>query len=143
MDKSEEEAIRKASKQTETTKHKIVTLGGTVIHKSGNMTGGLSAKGDKSGKLRASSDKTASKMVIHEREYEKLKKRQNEIVEELLKLEGETAAEYRAKDEEQKLETRVSDIHWKQQGFFISHDLLTFLVLLFCYPFRFVHLRVV
>jgi structural maintenance of chromosome 1 len=118
-ERSEEDAIKKASKQAEGHKYKIVTLGGTVIHKSGNMTGGASTKYDtKSGKLRSAVEKTASKTIINEREYQKLKKRRDELVEELLKLEAESAAAFRQQDEENKLSSRVSrtPVHKQQHA---------------------------
>lgn len=126
-ERDEASAIKKATqlafgsgRPIDTNKFKIVTLGGTVIHKSGNITGGASSKGDgRAGKLRSSAEKSASKAVISEREYQKLTKRRDELVEELLKVEAETAAAFRQQDEESKLSARVRDNdmcrRWKQK----------------------------
>src|SRR5687767_2904719 len=88
-DKDESYRIKKSTERAAGHKHKIVTLGGTVIHKSGNMTGGTSSKSDtKSNKLKSAVEKTAaSKQKILESEYQKLNKRKDELVEEILKLE--------------------------------------------------------
>lgn len=137
-DRGEEEAIKKATKQADASKHKIVTLGGTVIHKSGNMTGGTSTKHDaKSGKLKSASEKSASKQVINEKEYQKLVKRKDELVAELLQIEAEVANAFRQQDEENKLSARVS--HAYRQHLVMHHHQLSIfqiahLFLAFAYP---------
>lgn len=107
-ERDEAGAIKKASDQAAGHKHKIVTLGGTVIHKSGNMTGGTSTRADsKGGKLKSAAEKSASKALINEKEYQKLVKRRDELVEELLRLEEEGKQAHRQQDEEAKLAGKI------------------------------------
>jgi C4-dicarboxylate-specific signal transduction histidine kinase len=89
----------------------VITLGGTVIHKSGNLTGGTSAKGDRSSRLKAgggAGDKTASKALISEKEYARLRERQEQLVKSLIEVEAEAAQSFRAKDEEESLVSRIT-----------------------------------
>ena len=87
---------------------KVITLAGTVIHKSGNLTGGTSGKGDGSAKLRAASDKSASKTAISEKEFTKLQQRHEELTKQTIDLEAEMAMAFRQQDEEQALASKVS-----------------------------------
>jgi len=115
-DKNEDVAVKRSQDLcyghrqagAEKSKYKVITLGGTVIHKSGNLTGGTSAKGDRSSRLRAGGDKTASKTLISEKEYTRLRDRQDALVKQLLEVEAEAAQAFRTKDEEESLVSRIA-----------------------------------
>jgi chromosome segregation ATPase len=131
---SEDEAIKKAqclccggrAVGGEKPKYKVITLGGTVIHKSGNLTGGTSAKGDRSAKLRGASDKTASKTAISEKEYSRVKERYEQLLKELIDVEAEMAAAFRQQDEEAQITSKVSKIKMAREARHVPVTLFLF-----------------
>ena len=82
-----------------------------MIHKSGNLTGGTSGKGDRSAKLRGASDKSASKTAISEKEYNRVKERYDQLLKELIEIEAEMATAFRQQDEEAQLTLKVNNTH--------------------------------
>jgi hypothetical protein len=79
-----------------------------MLHRSGNLTGGATSKSDRSGKLRAASEKSASKQAISEKEYQKLSERCDALIKQLIEVEGEQISEHRFQDEQASIVTKVS-----------------------------------
>ena len=86
----------------------MITLAGTVIHKSGNMTGGSGGAADtRPAKLRAASEKSASRAQISEKEFAKLQARKEELTKQVVEIEAEEAAAFRQQEEEAQLTQKI------------------------------------
>jgi len=117
IDRDESDVIRKSQQLSaprgEKPKYKIVTLRGTVIHKSGNLTGGSSARmmAATTKLVRgAGGEKTASKAIISEKEFKKLKDDKERMLKEMLEIEASGLIGHRQQDQENSLTMRINGI---------------------------------
>lgn len=88
-------------------KYKVITLQGTVIHKSGNFTGGVGRANEKINRLRTSKQKAVTEQIMDDKTFTQLKAKRDGLVKELLEVEN-TGQALRMQDEIKSTQTNVN-----------------------------------